>query len=246
MARILYLEPASTDLFAAHYQQLLDGAASPGTEVDVRHLPVPGASPAPSFWNAGYQLEGEMFKNVKEAEEEGYSAVIIGCSADPGLDIAKRLAKIPVVGPLEAGLHTGSMLAQRMAIITPGPLAEVRWLEDRARLYGLRHKITSIRQVDTGRPSVFELGKRVAAEPGAVREIVLNSFRSAVTVPGQAADHIRQAIEEEGIGAVYFSCTCFSGMLGALAREFKIPLLDPVVVALRAAEVLVKATERRE
>lgn len=241
MARILYIDPGSTEILDEHFQRLLSDAASPDMEVDVRHLSVPGASPAPSYWAAGYELEGELFKRVRKAGEEGYDAVIIGCSADPGLDIARRISDIPVVAPLEANLHIASMLANRILIITPASWQDVRWLEDRARLYGLAHKIARIRPVDTGRPDVFELGKRIAEEPEKVREILLECFGSVVSVPGQAADHIREAIEEEGVQAVYFSCTLFSGMLGPLSEEFGIPMLDPVLGALRAAEAVVRS-----
>lgn len=233
-----------------HYQRLLSSIASPGTEVDVTYLPLVGASPVPSFWNGGYELEGEMFKRVRKANEEGYDAVIIGCSADPGLDIARRLSKIPVVAPLEAALHIASMLAQRITVITPGPHGtepgtvpweEIRWVEDRARLYGLRHKIASIRQVDVGTPSPSQLEKMIAEEPDKVEDILLGCFERAVAVPGPAADQIREAIEKEGVGAVYFSCTRWSGMLGPLTQEFAIPMLDPLVGALRVAEVLVRS-----
>jgi allantoin racemase len=246
MAEILYLEPASTEFMTGHYQSLLNEAASPGTHVEVKHLPLPGASCAPTFWNAGYELEGEMFKAVNRAGDEGYDAVIIGCSADPGVDVAKRLSRIPVVGPLEAGLHVGAMLSQRMMVITPGPhgagpCEEIQWLEDRARYYGLRHKIASIRRVDVDAPSPSELAERMSTEPDEVRKVLLSCFERAVAVPGKAAEQILQAIEDEGIGAVYFSCTVWGGMLRPLGEEFHIPMLDPVLCALRVAELLVRS-----
>jgi allantoin racemase len=184
---------------------------------------------------------GELLGRVKRAEEDGYDAVIIGCSSDPGLYLAKRLSRIPVVGPLEAGLHTASILTQRTVVITAGTWAEVRWLEDRARLYGLHHQITSIRRIRVDRPTDAELGGWMLHQPEKARQALLRSYERAVSVPGVAASQIQAAIEEEGIESVYFACTFFSGMLDPLRQEFRIPMLDPALGALRVAEMLVKA-----
>ena len=52
------------------------------------------------------------------AEKEGFDAVIIGCYLDPGLQAAKQLLNIPVLGIAESSMHFSSMACSKFAIIT--------------------------------------------------------------------------------------------------------------------------------
>ena len=46
---------------------------------------------------------------VRAAEAEGMDAVIIDCMADPGLDPARELASIPIIGPAQAAMHLAAL-----------------------------------------------------------------------------------------------------------------------------------------
>lgn len=56
---------------------------------------------------------------VKQANQEGYHAVIIACFSDPGLFAAKEISEIPVIGIEEASFHMAAMLGARFLIMTP-------------------------------------------------------------------------------------------------------------------------------
>ena len=55
---------------------------------------------------------------VEKANKDGFDAIIIACFSDPGLDAAKEISRIPVIGIEEATLHMASMLGNRFSIMT--------------------------------------------------------------------------------------------------------------------------------
>ncbi|MDR7545616.1 MAG: aspartate/glutamate racemase family protein [Armatimonadota bacterium] len=54
-----------------------------------------------------------------EAERRGYDAVITGCAGDPGVEAAREMVRIPVIGPGQAALHTAVMLGTMFGVLTP-------------------------------------------------------------------------------------------------------------------------------
>src|SRR4030042_6447438 len=56
---------------------------------------------------------------VKKANQEGYDAVILACFSDPGLEAAKEISEIPVIGMEESTLHMAALLGARFSILTP-------------------------------------------------------------------------------------------------------------------------------
>src|SRR5438045_9798604 len=85
--------------------------------VDVRSL---GEGPASieSAWEAALVVPA-LCEAVVRAQAEGFSAVIVGCFSDPGLDALRELTAIPIVGPGAAALHLGAPLGTRFPIISP-------------------------------------------------------------------------------------------------------------------------------
>ena len=55
---------------------------------------------------------------VRKANEEGYDALILACFSDPGLEAAKEISNIPVVGIEEPTLHMAAMFGARFSIMT--------------------------------------------------------------------------------------------------------------------------------
>jgi len=53
----------------------------------------------------------------REAERQGYDAVVPLGTLDLGVDAGRCVVDIPVVGPSEAMLHIGAMLGRRFGII---------------------------------------------------------------------------------------------------------------------------------
>jgi len=60
-----------------------------------------------------------LLEQVKRANEEGYDAVIIACFSDPGLQAAREVSDILVLGIEETTLHVAAMLGHKFTILTP-------------------------------------------------------------------------------------------------------------------------------
>jgi allantoin racemase len=140
------------------------------------------------------------------------------------------------VAPLEAGLLLASILAERVSVITPGPLSEVAWIEDSARFYGLEHKIASILIAEVAYPPPDDIGKMMIENPEQVAHIILESHEQSIR--GDVLQKARKAIECDGAGGLYLACTFWTGMLASLEQKLGIPVIDPGFAALGIAEVL--------
>ena len=71
--------------------------------------------------DAEKSLEGIRQLGANLNDVRGLDAVILGCFADPGLDLFRSAAKVPVIGPGEASLEQGLRRGSRLGIITTVP-----------------------------------------------------------------------------------------------------------------------------
>ena len=234
--KIVYISPGSLGLYDQHYQEVLNKSASPNTEIDTIHLSMveqdksPFLSPYPFY-------HSELFRAIVDAEKNGYHAAIIGCSADPGLTEARRMASIPVTAPLEANLHLAAMMGmKRVSILVPGTRDESILYTDLARSYALDHVIASITPVDLHYPNSQDSARMILKEPDRLRNIILECHRSALE--GDVLELAKKVIREDGASCIYFGCTLWTGMLETLAETLGVPVLDPGLGALRLAEIL--------
>lgn len=157
-----------------------------------------------------------------EAERSGADAVVIDCMGDPGMDAARELVDIPVLGPCLTAMHAASMLAHRFSVVTVMDRL-IPSFERKAAVYGLT-TMASCRSVEV--PVLDLEGNREQSIGRLTQESIL-------------------AIEEDGAHAIVFGCT---GMLGwaedlearlAEAGYPGVPVLDPIPLALRTAAALV-------
>jgi allantoin racemase len=84
---------------------------------------------------------GNFIDAIKKAETDGFDAVVVGPNADLGVEEARELVNIPVVGPTQCALHMGLILGQRVAIISPSNALK-RWKQRAVRGYGLEHVVS--------------------------------------------------------------------------------------------------------
>jgi len=65
--------------------------------------------------------EPHILEKVRIAEKNGFNAIVIDCFGDPGLDAARELVRIPVVGVAQSACHLAAQLAPRFSIINTVP-----------------------------------------------------------------------------------------------------------------------------
>jgi allantoin racemase len=164
----------------------------------------------------------DVLSKVRAAEAEGMDAVVLDCMADPGLDSARELASIPVVGPAQAAMHLAAMLAYRFSVITvleqgiPGVHCQIL-------RYGLTEKAASVRAINIPVLEMVEDHERVT------RAVIEESVRAVV---------------EDGAHIIVPGCTEMIGMApavqeGLVERGCDVPVIDPPAVAVKMAEGLV-------
>jgi hypothetical protein len=93
-------------------RRYLQEAASPGVTVG-RLEDVTSSAGRPDTIESLYDealLAPWTVEMAVEAERRGFDAVITGCVGDPGVEAAREMVGIPVIGPGQAAFHAAAML----------------------------------------------------------------------------------------------------------------------------------------
>ncbi len=198
-------------------QALLNSWAFHGTEVVVVDVPDGPASIESAYeelLSVPATLEGVM-----QAEKDGFDAVILGCFGDPGLEAARELVSIPVIGPGEASLLLAASLGHRFSVVTILDNV-VAGQELQAYKAGVKDKLASV--VATEIP-VLDLMK----DPAKSRARVIEVGRQAITQ--HRADTLM-------LGCMTMS---FLDVADEVSAELGVPVINAGKAALKAAESLV-------
>lgn len=194
----------------------LQERASPGVVVDARE---PGGPSTIESMVDEYAYIPGLLEVCRWAEAQGYDAVITACFGDPGIDAARELVRIPVVAPAETSMLVAMMLGDRFSVITPLASTLVP-LRKQIRVAGIESRVASIRV----------LGERIMA---------IRTERERVLA--KAIDLCRRAVEEDGADVVVMGCGSLSFYAAEISEEIGVPVVNPLLTALRAAEMLVGA-----
>jgi allantoin racemase len=175
-----------------------------------------GPASIESMWEEYLSVPG-LLESVVELEREGFDAIVPGCFGDPGIDGARELVDIPVLGPGATSMVVAANLGHRFSIVTVLENV-VRPLENLALLTGVAAKLASVRQI--GIP-VLELN----ANPDATFD--------------RLTDVSREVIEQDRADVLILGCGTLSFRAAELQEMLGVPVLNPLQVTLRMAELLV-------
>ncbi len=89
----------------------------------------------------------QVIQRVLEAERDGVDAVVIDCMNDPGLEAAREMVSIPVVGAAQSAMMLAAILCDKFSVISTAK-RDVYPVENLIRRYGLPEKYASTRSVD--------------------------------------------------------------------------------------------------
>ena len=215
--RIAFINPFGTPAYDELIRTTLVPYASAGTQVDVIHLT--GVPANIDYFYPKHLMEIAICQRVRELEAEGYDAVVVGCCYDPGVRVARELVEIPVVGPLEAAMNHASYVGHRFTVITDHRKARP-YLEDLVRLHGSTN-CRSVRCIDW---------------------YVTDMIKDPTAVADDAATACLTAMREDESELVILGCTIIGGCLEqeimTTGRHRELPILNPNLLALKAAESL--------
>lgn len=223
--RLLYILPGNlsySDTGRAEIERrraILRRLAAPGTAVDTVDVPE-GPLSIESAYEEYLAVPGTL-RRVQEAEQTGYDGVIIGCFGDPGVDAARELVTIPVVGPAEASMLLAATLGHRFSIVTvlDSVVAPLRHLAARV---GLASKLASVRAVEI---PVLELARD--RDRSIERMIAIS----------------RRAVQDDGADVLVLGCMSmgFLDAHGRIAAAVGTPVVNPVLAAVKLLEALIGA-----
>jgi allantoin racemase len=202
----------------ARRQKVLQGRAAAGTEVVVEPT-AKGPAAIESAHDAGLVVP-ELIRLAPNAQKRGFDAIIIGCYSDPGIDALREVLTIPVIGPGAASLHLAAQLGTRLSVLTPSGRGYGR-VAARLRALGLSPLLASVRGIGL---SVMDLATQ---KPGAL---------------DKAADAARIAVEQDGADVLVLGCMSMAflpGICESLGERVGVPVVNPVVAALKMAETVV-------
>jgi allantoin racemase len=212
--RILWINPVGSGADDARVESVLDNVRRPDVRVHVEHL-----AKGPDNLEYHYYehlVMDDVLGLIRRAERDGYHAAVIACFYDPGLREARELVRIPVTAPAEASMHVAATLGHKFSIIV-GRRKWVPKMEDNVITYGLEKKLASFRilsfTVNRMRRERKELEKAITREA-------------------------KLAIVEDGAEVIILGCTVEAGFSRRLMQRLKVPVIDPVIISFKYAELL--------
>ena len=218
--KIRIITPVITEEVLAESEREFGSVARPDSELS--HVIIErGPASIESEYDEALALP-DTLRQVERAQTEGMDAVIINCASDPGLDAARELASIPVVGVAQAAFSLATMLAQKFSVVAILE-RDIPDLDRMFRVYGVLDRVASVRVMNM---PVLELFQD--------REKSVRAMTEAALL----------ALTEDRAEAITFDCTGLSGIVEEIksnlaAEGFNVPVIDPVAASVKLAESLV-------
>jgi len=212
--KILVINPNTSIPMTNQIRIALETIKRADTELTVT-CPEKGPETIESAYDEAYAIPPTL-ELVKKANQDGYDAVILACFSDPGLDAAKEISVIPVIGIEEATLHVAAMLGAKFSIMTPRK-QRIPSKVEHVHMRGLSHFLASVRSLDL---TVAE----TEADPAKTKQRLINVAKLAV--------------EKDGAEVIIMGCAGMAGYAQEIEQTLNVKVLDPSAVALKTAEAI--------
>jgi len=221
--KILWINPVATDALDTVFRAEFEKVKEPDTSVDVVSL---AARPGPTHleYNS-YEvlIMPELLKLVKQAEDDGYDAAVIGCFYDPMLRAAREISqKMAVTAPAEACLHIAATLGESISVI----VGRDKWIpemKENVHKYGFGHKLASFVSIGLG---VHDFQRDHAVTERKMREAV------------------KKAVEEDGADVIVLGCTMEFGFYQQIQEAYGVPVIDASLAPFKYAEFLAELRQK--
>lgn len=196
------VNPNSSEAMTRGIEAAANAAAPPGVTVETTRSegapqsiegPVDEARAVPS-----------MLDRIIAAD--GANAHLIACFDDTGLDAARALAAVPVVGIGEAAYHMATLLADRFAVVTSVPealpvlRANIARTGFSSRCAGLRAAGVPVLEIDAGTVSAVDAIRR----------------------------ETERAVTADGADVVVLGCAGMADLAEQLSAEFAVPVVEGI------------------
>ena len=219
--RVLWINPVGFNGFDKSIRDVLEQAKRPNTTVDIVSLKKGPLHLQYHYYEA--LVLTDVLHRIKQAENEGFDAAVIGCFYDPGLREAREITeKLVVTAPAEACLHIAASLGHRFSIIVSEKKC-VPKMHENAVNYGFEDRLASFKSIDMG-----------------VHDFQKNQAETANRMKAAA----KEAVEDDLAEVIILGCTIQFGFFKELQREIEVPVIDAVLGPFKYAEFLIELKNR--
>lgn len=216
--RVLYINPpVATPAADNEISMALKDACDAGTEVEVASL-----KKGPLDVNYRYHealLLPELLHLIKEKEQAGYDAAVIGCFYDFGLEEPRELTdRMIVTAPTESCMLLACSLGDKFSII----IGKRKWLPQMMSnvvKYGLRDRLASFKIVDIEASEFLSHNQQTEER----------QFQAG-----------KEAIEQDMAEVLVLGCAWGYGFYRKLQERLGVSVLDAMITPLKYAEYLVR------
>ena len=217
--KILYINPVRDD--DPQEKAILTQVVDAATRLEYRSL---GKGPEHlQYKTYRAAILMQLVSMIKQAENEGFDAVIVGCFLDPSVEEGREIAeRTLIVGPGEASTHIAVTLGNKFSVLVTHKNA-IPEMEAHLKNRGLWDRLASFKSVEIG---VLELQQD--------KDATLRRFKEAA----------KEAIEDDGAEVVILGCTGAHGFYEQLQQSLGVPVIDPGIAAVKFAEFLVELKNR--
>lgn len=161
-------------------------------------------------------------EEVKKGMQENFDGYVIACFRDAGLYACRELTETPVIGMAEASFFIACMLGHKFSIISILNRFKSS-MEELLRKYGLDSRCASIRCTNV---------------PVADFERDRAKGEAALIEAGQ------KAIEQDRAEVLCLGCAGMVGFDQVMERMLHVPVIDPVVAAVKMAEAVIETGKK--
>jgi allantoin racemase len=214
MTRILVVNPNTTASMTETIADAAQRVKNATTEIRAVTSTM-GPVSIEGYYDEVFAVPGLLVELAK-GERDGADAAIIACFDDTGLDAARALADIPVIGICEAAVSAAAFIARRFTIVTTMERSR-QPLEHLVHRYGM-----------AGRCNV-----RAADIP------VLSLEDPNSNAKKRLREEIVAALAADRAEAIVLGCAGMADLVDELRAEFGVPVIDGVAAAVKQAEMLV-------
>lgn len=212
--RIHIVNPNTTVSMTRKIEAAARDAASPGVEILATN-PANGPPSIEGYFDEAFSVPGLLEEIGKGG---GADAFIVACFDDTGLEAARCVAEVPVIGIGEAAFHIASLIAYKFSVVTT--LARsLAPIEHNLVKYGLAARCARVRASNVPVLSLEEPGSQA---------------RRAIQ------DEIERALVEDGAEAIVLGCAGMTDLASDLEHTVGVPVLDGVACAVALAEGVVR------
>lgn len=178
-----------------------------------------------------------VVKAAKKLEEMGYHGLWMSCFSMCGVEAAREIVDIPILGGFSACAFTALALSQRFSVISINPPIGPM-IREWVAAYGMQDTLASIRSLDEHVPNVAGSSNSMAEASSSWERIALTPHMEQIKLVAEVAE---QAVLEDEAHAILLGCTGFVDVAGPATERLQqalaakdgspsrayVPIIDP-------------------